>query len=149
VNAKTILKNLLGNATVDCPWADGALTLLRVFAGLSLALAHGLGKLPPSERFVAGVADLGFPAPALFAWAAGLSEFLGGLLVAAGLATRPAAAFACFTMLVAAFGRHAADPFDKKELALLYAAIMLAFVLVGAGRFGLDALVRKKVAPDA
>lgn len=149
MNARTALTHLFSNAQLDCPVADGALTLLRVFAGLSLALAHGLGKIPPSDRFVEGVANLGFPAPVVFAWSAGLAELAGGLLVAAGLATRPAAGFACFTMLVAAFGRHAADPFEKKELALLYGAILLAFVFVGAGRFGLDALVRKQLAPAA
>jgi putative oxidoreductase len=148
VNAKTVLSNLFGTSHLDCPVADGALTLLRVFAGLSLALAHGLGKMPPSEKFIEGVTNLGFPAPMLFAWSAGLAELAGGMLVAVGLATRPAAVFACFTMLVAAFGAHSADPFQKKELALLYATIMLAFVFVGAGRFGLDAFVRKQLAPS-
>jgi len=57
---------------------------------------------------VQGVANLGFPAPALFAWAAALAEFLGGLLVFLGLGTRVAAAFAAFTMVVAGFARHKA-----------------------------------------
>ena len=56
---------------------DAGLLILRVFAGLSLALAHGLGKLPPSDRFIAGAAEMGFPLPALFAWAAALPESLG------------------------------------------------------------------------
>ena len=47
----------------------GAL-LLRAFAGLALAFAHGIGKMPPSEGFVGVVAGLGFPAPGAFAWAA-------------------------------------------------------------------------------
>ncbi|MCO5167141.1 MAG: DoxX family protein [Planctomycetes bacterium] len=137
---------VFGTAGVECPVGDAGLTLLRVFAGLTLALAHGLGKTPPPDRFVEGVAALGFPAPALFAWAASLSELVGGLLVALGLATRPAAALAGFTMLVAAFGAHAADPFAKKEMALLFLAIMTAFVFMGSGRFGLDALVRRRLA---
>jgi putative oxidoreductase len=33
--------------------------LLRLFAGLSLAFAHGIGKLPPSQRFVEGVGRMG------------------------------------------------------------------------------------------
>ena len=41
---------------------------LRVFAGLAMAFAHGLGKVPPSDRFIGAVENLGFPAPALFAW---------------------------------------------------------------------------------
>ncbi len=143
MNVKAIGRVLFGTAGVECPVGDAGLTLLRVFAGLSLALAHGLGKMPPGEKFVAGVAELGFPAPGLFAWAAALAELAGGLLVAVGLATRPAAAMAGFTMLVAAFGRHAADPYAKKEMALLYLGIMLAFVVMGGGRFSLDVIVRR------
>lgn len=141
-----IMGVVFGTAGVECPVGDAGLALLRVFAGLALALAHGLGKTPPTERFVENVAALGFPAPALFAWAASLAELGGGLLVALGLATRPAAAMAGFTMLVAAFGAHGADPFSEKELPLLYLAIMVAFVFMGSGRFGLDALVRRRLA---
>ena len=141
--AQRVVRQVLGAAEVDCPVADGALTLLRMFTGFALAFGHGLGKLPPSEKFVATVANLGFPAPGLFAWAAALSELGGGLLLALGLATRPAATAVAFTMLVAAVGQHWSDPFAKKELALLYGAIALAFVLLGSSRFGLDRLARR------
>jgi putative oxidoreductase len=124
--------------------ADAGLLLVRLFAGLALAFAHGAGKMPPSERFAAGVAELGFPAPEVFAWAAGLSEFLGGLLLAIGLLTRPAALAIAFTMGVAAFGRHAADPFADKEKALLFLAVALMFLLVGSGRYGLDRLIYRR-----
>lgn len=119
----------------------GAL-FLRIFAGLGMALGHGYGKLPPPEGFVEGVADLGFPLPWLFAWAAAIAEFFGGLLLALGLLTRPAAFLILCTMLVAAFGRHAADPFSGKEMALLYAFITFFFVMAGGGRFSLDRFLR-------
>lgn len=135
---------LVGGAGGASRTSDAGLLVLRVFAGLALALAHGMGKLPPSERFVGTVAGMGFPAPLVFAWAAGASEFLGGLLVALGLLTRPAAAFALATMLVAAVLRHAGDPFLEREKALLFAAAMLLFVLAGAGRYSLDALVARR-----
>lgn len=122
---------------------DLGLLLLRVFAGLSLALAHGLGKLPPSERFVAGVVEMGFPAAPLFAWAAGLSETVGGLLLALGLLTRPAAFFVLVTMLVATFVRQAGDPYLERELALLFAFVATQFLLAGPGRLSLDALLRR------
>lgn len=141
--AQRVVRQVLGAAEVDCPVADGALTALRMFAGFALAFGHGLGKLPPAERFVATVAELGFPAPGLFAWAAALSEFGGGLLLAVGLLTRPAATLVCFTMVVAALGQHWSDPFAKKELALLYGAIALVFLLLGSSRFGLDRLLRR------
>ncbi len=119
--------------------SDLAFLVLRMFTGLAMALAHGMSKIPPSERFVNGVGELGFPVPLLFAWAAGLSEFAGGLLLAAGLFTRPAALMVLMTMLVAAFRRHAADPFADKEMALLYAAVAFFFLIAGGGRLALDA----------
>lgn len=140
---KTLRALVFGGTPLSSLAAEAAFTALRVFAGLSMSLAHGLGKLPPGEQFVGFVGKLGFPAPSLFAWAAALSEFLGGILLAIGLFTRPAAFFVLFTMGVAAFKVHAADPYLKKELAFLYGVIALAFTLVGAGRLSIDSLIRK------
>ena len=92
---------------------DIGLLMLRLFTGLALALAHGINKLPPTDRFVVGVVDMGFPIPAFFAWASGLTEFGGGLLLAAGLFTRPAAFFIAVNMAVATFIRQAGDPFNS------------------------------------
>lgn len=124
--------------------ANAGLTVLRIFAGVSLAAAHGLGKLPPSEQFVGGVANLGFPAPTFFAWAASLAEFLGGAFLALGFFTRISSFFVAFTMVTAAFGTHLNDPFQKKELAFLYLVIALCFLLKGAGDWSVDAFFRKK-----
>ena len=87
---------------------------------------------------------MGFPLPILFAWLAALSELLGGLLLAVGLFTRYAAFFVFGTMTVAAFIAHAGDPFNVRELALLYWAVMLSLLLVGGGRFELERTFRKK-----
>lgn len=135
---------LLATGADTAPLAtDTGLLVLRVFAGLSLALAHGIRKLPPSERFVGGVVEMGFPLPELFAWAAGLSEFGGGLLLAAGLLTRPASFFILVTMLVAGLIRES-GPYADRELALLFAAVAVLFLLAGSGRFGLDALIHRR-----
>jgi len=87
---------------------DIGLLILRL-AGLYLAAGHGWGKLvglaSGQSRFVEGVANMGFPMPVLFAWAAGLAEFAGGLAMALGLFTRWAALLAGCTMFVAAFVR--------------------------------------------
>lgn len=120
-----------------------ALTLLRVVAGSAMAFAHGLGKLPPSTGFVSVLDDIGFPFPILFAWLAALAEFAGGLCVALGLATRPAAFLVTLTMAVAVFLRHSGDSFAEREAAVLFGAIFLLFTVMGAGRVSIDALIRK------
>lgn len=116
--------------------------LIRFVFGMSLAFAHGLPKLQGGvERFAEGVAKIGFPAPTFFAWCAILAELVGGILVAIGLFTRPAAAFAAFTMLVAA-SRHINDPFRQLESSLLFLTVFVAAVLAGSGKFGLDAKLK-------
>ncbi len=136
-----IQKLFFGGENVSSFVVNSGLFLLRVFTGLALALQHGLPKFPPSERFVEIVANMGFPVPVLFAWAGSVAELFGGLLLAIGFLTRPASFFIIITMFVAAFIRNAGSPFGDKELALLYAFIALLFIIVGAGKFGLDALV--------
>ncbi len=123
---------------------DLGLLLFRLFVGLTMAFSHGLGKIPPPEGLIAGVAAMGFPMAIAFAWAAGLSEFIGALLLASGLFTRLAASFIGFTMGVAAFIAHGADPFAKKEMALLYLTACVMFIFTGAGKYSLDSIIRKK-----
>jgi putative oxidoreductase len=112
---------------------------LRIMMGLGMAY-HGYGKVfgGHMEGFAEGVANMGFPAPMLFAWLAALSEFAGGLLVAVGLGTRYAACMIFGTMFVAAFVRHAADPLQVKELALAYWAMAGALICTGGGKFALE-----------
>ncbi|MDQ3521826.1 MAG: DoxX family protein [Gemmatimonadota bacterium] len=124
---------LFGGSGGASPQADVGLMLLRGFTGLALALAHGLGKLPPNPRFVERVSGFGFPAPELFAWASGFAEFGGGLLLAFGLLTRPVAAFIFFNMMVAVLFAHADEPFTGKEKALLFGIVALMFAFVGSG----------------
>jgi putative oxidoreductase len=145
---------------------DAALLLLRL-VGLGLAAVHGWGKVAAlttghGDPFVHAVGGLGFPVPLAFAWASGLAEFLGGILVALGLFTRVAAGFAAFNLAVAALLRHHAlahlaawiglvsVPADtlkawaNPELALVYLAAFLSIVLLGPGRLSLDHLVRRR-----
>lgn len=150
------LKTLLfGGDGAATRWGDIGLTIARICLGLGMAIGHGFSKVfpdggfGPSEQFINGVAKLDFPAPTVFAWLAALTEFLGGLLLAAGLLTRPAAFFLAGNMFVAAFLAHANDPFwaaggANKEFALLYCVPFVMFIFTGGGRFAVDALLRKK-----
>lgn len=122
---------------------DAGLLVLRVCAGLFMAFGHGLGKMPPSDGLIGTVEKLGFPLPFIFAWMAGLSEFLGGLLIALGLFTRPAAFFWICTMGIATLLRHADDPFSTKEKALLYLTIGICLLLTGGGKYSLSKVLFK------
>lgn len=144
-----LLSILFGGARIRSVSANAGLALLRIFTGIALAFGHGIGKIPPSQGFVDGVGKLGFPAPGFFAWAAGLSEFAGGICLALGLFTRLSASFVAFTMFVAAFIRHAADGFETQEKALAYLFIALLFAAAGSGNWGLDAFVRERGKTEA
>jgi putative oxidoreductase len=134
---------IFGSARIDSVAANLGLAAFRAFAGFALMYGHGLGKMPPSEGFIQGTANMGFPLPVLFAWAAALSETVGGALMALGLATRPAALFVACTVGTAAFVRHAADPFGRKELALMFFFAAVMFLCTGGGRFSLDRFIQK------
>jgi putative oxidoreductase len=124
------------------------LLILRVFAGLALALAHGMGKIPPSEGFIGMIGGMGFPAPALFAWLAAIAEFGGGLLIAIGLLTRPAAVFVAAHFVIVSFVVHAGDTFGDRELALFFLVTAIFLALAGAGRYSADAAIRGRGASE-
>lgn len=120
-------------------WLDLGLLWLRVLVGLGIAY-HGYGKIFGGHvnTLAGGLAQRGLPMPQVWAWAAALSEFAGGLCVALGLLTRVGAFFICCTMSFALFIHHAKDPWQVKELAFLYWSASSTLVLTGAGRFSLD-----------
>jgi len=138
------MKFLFGGPGAGSKLADIGLAAFRLFTGLAMAFAHGINKVPPPEGFIEGVGEMGFPAPFVFAWLAGISEFVGGLLVAVGLLTRPAALAVLGTMFVAAFISHAGDPFGERELALLFMFAALFLTMAGGGRYSADALIGTK-----
>lgn len=139
------MKKILFGSIENSNRTDFVIALLRVFVGLSLMLAHGTGKIPVSDKFIEHTAQLGFPLPVFFAWAAALSEYVGAFLLAIGLFTRPASILIALTMFTAAFVSHAGDPFGTVEKAYLYLAISVLFAVLGSGRFGVDSFMRRKL----
>ena len=67
-----------------------------------------------------------------------LGELIAPLFIIAGFKTRYAAAPAAFTMAIAAFVVHGADPFGEKELALFYFLSFFMIMLTGPGAYSLD-----------
>ena len=124
--------------------ADVGLAVLRVVAGVAMAVNHGASKIQDPSQIISGASRLGFPAPTFFGWMAAISEFFGGILLALGLATRPAAFLVACTMFTAAFMAHARDNFKTREPALLFLSIAVLFLLAGSGRYGVDALLRRR-----
>lgn len=124
--------------------SDIGLLWLRVAAGLGIAY-HGYGKVfgGQIEMLQQGVAGMGFPFPAVFAWAAALSEFAGGICLTLGLFTQVAAFFVFFTMSVAFFVAHKADPFHVKELAFLYWTISASLIFAGGGKWSVERIFKK------
>ncbi|OGX06278.1 MAG: hypothetical protein A2Z88_00520 [Omnitrophica WOR_2 bacterium GWA2_47_8] len=116
---------------------------LRVLMGAGIAY-HGYGKVFGGDlsMLTQGLVKMGFPFPEIFAWAAALSEFLGGICIALGLFTRPAAFFLFITMSVAAFVVHSKDPFTTKELALAYGTMAGMLILTGGGDLTVERMIK-------
>src|SRR5688500_20368753 len=95
-----MLKRLLfGGESGLSVQANIGLTLLRIFTGVALMMAHGIGQLPPSEGLVTRAGEVGFPTPTVFAWAAAFSLFVGVVFLDLGFLTRASSFFICYTML--------------------------------------------------
>jgi putative oxidoreductase len=126
---------------------DVSLLVLRLGFGLSLAWLHGRGKLQSAAAyflsgrewaFIPMVASLGFPFAPLFATAAALAESIGGVLLAAGVATRLAGGAVAFTMVIAVVSHLRAG--QAPELATLYLIPAVALAIAGPGRYSLEHL---------
>jgi putative oxidoreductase len=121
-----------------------ALLLLRVGAGAMLFLSHGWPKVDSFAELSATFPDpLGIGSPLSLSLAV-FAEVACALLVVLGVRTRLAALPPLVTMLVAAFVVHAGDPWEKKELALLYALPFLTLLFAGGGRYSLDTLLESR-----
>jgi len=116
----------------------GLLILRLGFGGFMLA-AHGWPKLVGFSEKAGSFPDpIGVGSPASLALAV-FSEVVCALLVMIGLTTRLALIPLIITMGVAFFIIHGEDPFQRKELAMMYLVAYVAMMFPGPGVFSVDA----------
>lgn len=125
------------------------LLLLRLIVGVTLA-AHGTQKLfgwfggPGLRATGQFFTVLGFPPGKRHAVMAALGETLGGVLLAAGLATPAAAAIVVSVMLVAVMTVHLGKGFFAQnggyEYPLMLAVAGLTLAFTGPGSLSIDAM---------
>ena len=132
--------NTRSNQAMNDIW----LLIFRVSAG-AFMITHGLPKL--NRLLTGGAAD--FPDPlgvggVLSNILAVSGEVLFPALVILGLMTRLSAIPVIITMAVAAFVVHGSDPFQRKEMALLYLVVFTTILVFGAGKYSFDNFLGKK-----
>ncbi len=135
--------NQLLDTRVIADYKHAMLLVLRVGVG-SLMLTHGIPKLIKLATGNITFADpigLGVEVSLMLAI---FAEVICSILIILGLGTRLAAIPLIITMGVAVFIHHAADPFGKQELGLLYLLIYMCLLIGGSGRFSLDHLLFNK-----
>lgn len=117
---------------------DLGLLLVRLLAG-GMMLTHGIPKI--GRFFGEGPVQFADPfglGPEISLGLAIFAEVACAILVMIGFKTRWATIPLMITMLVAAFYAHAADPFSKKELPLLFFTLFLSLLVSGPGRYSID-----------
>jgi putative oxidoreductase len=147
----TLLQKILNSK------AGAAALILRVPVGLILA-AHGAQKLFAwfggygLEGTGQWMASIGLEPGYWLALMAGSAEFFGGIALALGLLTRPAAVVTAFTMLIAIFSVHINNGLFMANNGYEYALTLLvataALAVQGAGSFSVDSVIAKKLADN-
>ncbi|BED90119.1 oxidoreductase [Pseudoalteromonas sp. MM1] len=145
----TLLQKILNSK------AGAAALILRVPVGLILA-AHGAQKLFAwfggygLEGTGQWMTTIGLEPGYWLALMAGSAEFFGGIALALGLLTRPAAVVTAFTMLIAIFSVHINNGLFMANNGYEYALTLLvataALAIQGAGSFSVDSVIAKKLA---
>jgi putative oxidoreductase len=117
---------------------DFGLLAIRLLSG-GMMLTHGLPKF--DRLFGEGPVKFADPfglGPEISLGMVLFAEVGCSLLVMLGFKTRWATLPLLFTMLMASFYAHAADPFSDKELSLLFFTLFLSILFSGGGRFSLE-----------
>lgn len=115
-------------------------TILRVVAGLALVM-HGFPKMTDPFGATGMVESLGFYPGVFWSPLLAMTEFFGGLLIAAGLLTRPASAAAFIVLMVTVYFHWivTGEGYMGAEKSLIWAAVFLFFAIRGGNRHSVDA----------
>jgi putative oxidoreductase len=137
----------LASAALESPF----LLLVRVYWGWQFAQS-GWGRLHNLDRATGFFASLGVPAPGFTCIAISLLEFIGGILLIGGLATRLFGLLLAGDMIVAyLLADHAAlkailsDPgkfYGADPFTFLFASLIA--LIFGAGRYSVDYLIWRR-----
>ncbi|TIU67089.1 MAG: DoxX family protein [Mesorhizobium sp.] len=117
-------------------------TVLRAVAGIFLAI-HGSQKITDPFGATEMVEGLGFYPGAFWSPLLACTEFFGGILIAIGLLTRPAAFAGLIVLLVTVWFHWMSmgQGFSGAEKSLIWAAILLFFVIRGGNSQSVDARI--------
>ena len=123
-----------------------ALLVMRLALG-AIMVAHGYHKVFGGlHHFAQFISSMGLPG--WLGYVSAFTEFLGGLLVLAGLFTRPAAFAICINLMVAIGKVHihngllGAPDRPGYEFPMAAAALAFALIFLGAGPISLDHILR-------
>ncbi|MCS3529202.1 DoxX family protein [Chryseobacterium sp. JUb7] len=123
---------------------DIVLLIVRVFVGFAM-LSHGFPKL---QMLLEGgkieFFDFLGLGPQISLILTILAEFACSILLILGLFSRVALGFLIFTMIIAGFVVHGADPFGKRELSLIYLSVYMLLMTFGAGKISVDYMIEKR-----
>ena len=129
-------------------YRDIGLLIVRLGIGLGFVYFHGWDKLsggPERWAQVGGAMDtfgIGF-GHTFFGFMAAFSESIGGLLIAAGLFFRPICVLLAFTMFIATM-RHFISGQGNPGHAFKNLFVLSGLLLIGPGKYSLDAWIAKK-----
>ncbi|UZT98197.1 DoxX family protein [Chryseobacterium fluminis] len=123
---------------------DIVLLIVRVFVGFAM-LSHGFPKL---QMLLEGgkieFFDFLGMGPQISLILTIIAEFVCSILLILGLFSRVALGFLIFTMIIAGFVVHGADPFEKRELSMIYLSVYLLLMTFGVGKFSVDEMIAKR-----
>ncbi|WP_379969392.1 DoxX family protein [Epilithonimonas sp. UC225_85] len=137
------MKNI-NSAKPNSNLIDVLILIVRVFVGLSM-LTHGIPKLEilVENNHIQFMSFLGMGSIFTMVLVV-FAEFLCSVLIILGLFTRIACIPLMITMLVACFVAHGSDPYEAKELSVLYFFLYFIILILGSGKFSIDNLMTKK-----